>query len=65
MPHSRIEHIFNWGPQWSTVRLACGHSRKVRKTDLAREQLFVGKTVECADCQCQVASRQQKLSLEE
>lgn len=47
----QITHILAWGSgQWQTVMLACGHKRHIRKADLKREQLFVGKPVPCADC---------------
>lgn len=48
---STITHILAWGSgQWQTVLLACGHKRHIRKADLKREQLYIGKTVPCADC---------------
>jgi hypothetical protein len=37
--------------EWWTVFLACGHKRRhIRKGDLKRGQLFIGKRVPCADC---------------
>jgi hypothetical protein len=46
-----ITHILAWGSgQWQTVMLACGHKRHIRKADLKREQLYVGRMVPCADC---------------
>ncbi|HEX4545746.1 MAG TPA: hypothetical protein VH110_05260 [Candidatus Acidoferrum sp.] len=45
-----IAHILPWSVEWCTVKLACGHRRKLRREELEREQLFVGKPVTCAEC---------------
>lgn len=44
-----ITRIMNWG-EWRTVWLACGHRWKVRRDDLNRGQLYLGKHVDCTDC---------------
>ena len=42
-----ITHILNFGTWW-TVKLTCGCSRKgVTSADLKREQLYIGKKVQC------------------
>lgn len=42
-----ITHIFNFGRTW-TVKLSCGCTRRgLASADLDREQLFVGKAVQC------------------
>lgn len=44
-----IERIFNWG-EWHTVLLGCGHRRKIRRETIVKEQLYLGKHVDCTDC---------------
>ena len=42
-----IVHIIDFGTAW-TVKLDCGCSRKgLTADDIEREQLYVGKRVEC------------------
>ena len=43
-----IEHILGWG-EWSTVLLACGHRRHLRRQELKDEQLYIGKKIECQE----------------
>jgi hypothetical protein len=33
------------------ILLDCGHGRSVTAAELKREQLFIGKAVECAECE--------------
>ena len=49
MKHT-IQRIQHYTVSYYTVTLACGHSRTVTKAQLAREQLFIGKTVVCGEC---------------
>ena len=44
-----VERIYDYG-EWHTVLLACGHRRKVRREVIAKEQLYLGKRVDCTDC---------------
>lgn len=46
-----ITHILKWGSgEWTSVMLACGHSRRVRRRELFEEQLSIGKVVTCPTC---------------
>lgn len=45
-----ITRILKYGGEWHTVLLACGHQRKVRREVITKEQLYLGKHVDCTDC---------------
>jgi hypothetical protein len=45
-----ITRILRWSSEWSTIKLACGHERRIRRSELASRQLYVGKGVECEEC---------------
>lgn len=46
-----ITRILRWSGEWHTVLLDCGHSLRFRQADLTREQLFVGKHIQCKECE--------------
>jgi hypothetical protein len=45
-----IQHVPDTRPAYRVV-LACGHWHIAIKRDVERERLFVGKSVECAECE--------------
>jgi hypothetical protein len=47
---SRIAYILRSTANTNRVLLDCGHRRKVTRDDLEREQLSLGKKVECDEC---------------
>jgi hypothetical protein len=43
--------LLKWGSgEWVTLVVACGHSRRLRRVAVAREQLYVGKCIPCPQC---------------
>jgi hypothetical protein len=46
---SAITRMLRFGRKYS-VALDCGHKLEISLEDAAREQLFIGKRVECAAC---------------
>ena len=45
-----ITQMLRFGRAYS-VTLACGHKFRATVDDAKRDQLFIGKPVECAECQ--------------
>ena len=46
---SEITRMLRFGTRYS-VTLACGHRRDVTRDGVDKEQLFIGKPVECQEC---------------
>lgn len=46
-----INRIQHYTVSYYRVVLACGHHRTVSQAELRTEQLFIGKTVACSECQ--------------
>jgi hypothetical protein len=48
---SKIAFIVRLPANRYRILLDCGHGRSVTAAELKREQLFIGKAVECGECE--------------